>query len=128
MPYDLGKYRYDKGKIYKQVLWFIYKCIDKGPYTHREGMNIVDSLHSPKSISFNSFVDELEKINPVNNYTKSIQRIDETLNLIHEVWNKNPELRLCQLLSNVAKKGGWKSDDLFYLEDSKLIYMLRKEI
>jgi hypothetical protein len=42
MIYNLGRYRYDRGKIYKKVWWFIFKCIDKGPYCYLEGVKIVN--------------------------------------------------------------------------------------
>jgi hypothetical protein len=42
MRYNLGRYRYDRGKIYKKVWWFIFKCIDKGPYCYLEGVKIVN--------------------------------------------------------------------------------------
>lgn len=44
MLYNLGNYRYSKGKIYKQVWWFIYKCIDLGPYSYLTGVDIVNTL------------------------------------------------------------------------------------
>jgi len=43
MRYNLGNYRYDSnGKIYKKVWWFIYKCIDKGPYNYLQGVKVVN--------------------------------------------------------------------------------------
>jgi len=42
--YNLGNYRSHRGKIYKKVWWFIYKCIDKGPYDFMEGVRIVNGL------------------------------------------------------------------------------------
>lgn len=44
MLYNLGNYRYSKGKIYKQVWWFIYRCVDHGPYTYLNGVRIVNTL------------------------------------------------------------------------------------
>ena len=43
MRYNLGPYRYESGKIYKKVWWFIYKCIDKGPYNYLQGVRIVNN-------------------------------------------------------------------------------------
>ena len=48
-------------------------------------------------------------------------RIDIILKKIEEVWKKNPDLRLGQLLTDAANHSGWKgNDDLFYYEDSDL--------
>lgn len=55
----------------------------------------------------------------------SNEEIEETLDIIRKVWQKTPELRLCQLLSNAARKKGWNNNDLFYLEDSKLRKVLK---
>lgn len=44
MIYNLGNYRYKKGKIYKKVFWFIFKCIDKGPYPYMTGVKKVNNL------------------------------------------------------------------------------------
>ena len=44
MPYNLGDYRYNKGKIYQQVFWFWYTCIDSGPYTYMQGVREVNEL------------------------------------------------------------------------------------
>lgn len=55
----------------------------------------------------------------------SNEEIEETLDIIRKVWQKVPELRLCQLLSGAAKKDGWSNNDLFYLEDDKLRKALR---
>ena len=48
-------------------------------------------------------------------------RIKKILKKIKIVWEENPDLRLCQLLANVASNQGWKSwPDLFYFEDDYL--------
>lgn len=44
MTYNLGNYRSKKGKIYRKLWWFIYVCIDKGPYTFLGGVRIVNGL------------------------------------------------------------------------------------
>ena len=44
MRYNLGDYRYDKSKIYRKCLWFIFECIDQGPYTYAEGVKVVNGL------------------------------------------------------------------------------------
>ena len=38
--YTLRNYRFKNGKIYHKR-WFMYKCIDKGPYTDVEGIKQV---------------------------------------------------------------------------------------
>ena len=56
------------------------------------------------------------------------ERIDEILKLISEIWHKNPDLRLCQLIGNCFGSG-----DLYYQEDDELqdklinTYLDRKE-
>lgn len=42
--YNLGNYRYKNLGIYKKVFWFIYKCIDKGPYSYLQGVKRVNEL------------------------------------------------------------------------------------
>lgn len=44
MKYNVGNYRYNNGKIYKQVWWFLFKCIDEGPYNWKEGVKRVNFL------------------------------------------------------------------------------------
>lgn len=56
------------------------------------------------------------------------QDIEETLSIIRKAWGANPELRLCQLLSNASLMFGWKSNDLFYIEDEELRSSLKKYI
>jgi hypothetical protein len=41
MVYNLGRYRYKKGKIYQRVWLFFYKCIDRGPYDYLKGVKKV---------------------------------------------------------------------------------------
>ena len=49
------------------------------------------------------------------------KRIDRVLNLIKEIWEKNPDLRLCQLIENSLE-----SHCLYYYEDDSLEDSLRK--
>lgn len=49
-------------------------------------------------------------------------RIPEILRVIGEVWARNPDLRLGQLMVNVAGK-----TDPFYLEDDVLLERLKGE-
>ena len=44
MRYNLGDFRYDNGRIYKRIWWFIYLCVNKGPYSHKEGVRKVNEL------------------------------------------------------------------------------------
>lgn len=41
--------------------------------------------------------------------------------LIKKVREQYPMLRIGQLLSLAAKRGGWEQDDLFYCPDEKII-------
>ena len=59
------------------------------------------------------------------------KRIEPLLNLIKKIWEKQPDLRLTQLLSNAALSSGeWSDNDLYHLEDDKLykalmLYLVR---
>ena len=44
MMYNLGDYRYNKGKIYQRVWWIFFRCIDRGPYSYMEGVRKVNKL------------------------------------------------------------------------------------
>ena len=57
------------------------------------------------------------------------RRIDEVLNIIKIYWEQHPDLRLCQLLSNIAVSNGWvEGNDLFYLEDDQLIFFIGQSL
>lgn len=68
---------------------------------------------------------------------KDPKRIDEILKLISEIWHKNPDLRLCQLIGNCFKVAEYDRftylKDLYYIEDDVLqdelidTYLDRKE-
>jgi len=48
-------------------------------------------------------------------------RIKPLLADLEKIWNKNPELRLCQLLKILATTyNDFKGHDLFYFEDKDL--------
>ena len=49
------------------------------------------------------------------------KRINKVLAAIGEVWEKNPDLRLGQLLSNV-----YRDPSLYYIEDDKLVEEIKK--
>lgn len=53
-------------------------------------------------------------------------RIDETLELISNIWKKYPDLRLCQLIGNISSHINNESPDLYFLEDSDLIKRLKE--
>ena len=46
---------------------------------------------------------------------REIARIPRLLKLIYDVWSKNPDLRLCQLIGNCFPSG-----DNYYKEDDEL--------
>jgi uncharacterized protein YihD (DUF1040 family) len=57
------------------------------------------------------------------------ERINRILNLIDHIWNKYPDLRLCQLISNTIKVGGqYTVRDIFYVEDDWLEDKLKKDL
>jgi hypothetical protein len=53
------------------------------------------------------------------------ERIDEILNLLSTYWSKNPDLRLGQILENIAGRSG---SHTFYMEDSIVIEWLKKDL
>ena len=55
---------------------------------------------------------------------RDFERIDEILKLISEIWHKNPELRLCQIIGNCFDIE--QISDLYYVEDYKLWDRLEK--
>lgn len=56
------------------------------------------------------------------------ERIDEILKLISEIWHKNPDLRLCQLIGNCFPEHldefGLRDLDTYYIEDTELLSRL----
>ena len=48
------------------------------------------------------------------------KRIDYIIELIKQIWKKNPDLRLCQLIGNCFEPG-----DNYNVEDDILISMLK---
>ncbi len=55
-------------------------------------------------------------------------RINPILDDLKELWNKCPDMRLCQLLHMVAFNSGWTDNDLFYIEDDDIAKQIKKEI
>ncbi|WP_407290773.1 hypothetical protein [Stutzerimonas zhaodongensis] len=54
------------------------------------------------------------------------ERIDEMLELIREVWQDNPDLRLGQLIMNAAHMREPTAENIFYIEDASLEKGLRR--
>ena len=52
---------------------------------------------------------------------RDINRIEPMLELIKELWKVYPDWRLGQLIQNAAARSGWKSNDVFYIEDDQLL-------
>ena len=40
---------------------------------------------------------------------------------IYSVKEKHPELRICQIISNAARLGGWNDNDTFYCPDDVVV-------
>ena len=51
-------------------------------------------------------------------------RIEEILLLLSLFWKKNPDLRLGQIIENIASRSGCHT---FYMEDDKVIEWLTRE-
>ena len=52
---------------------------------------------------------------------RDINRIDTVLSEIKSIWEKNPDLRLGQLISNVIRDPA-----LYYIEDEDLVKVLKE--
>ncbi|CAM3956142.1 DUF1040 family protein [Ectopseudomonas alcaliphila] len=48
------------------------------------------------------------------------ERIDDMLDLIREVWQSNPDLRLGQLIVNAARMHEPATEKIFHIEDGSL--------
>jgi len=48
------------------------------------------------------------------------KRIKEVLALIEDIWARNPDLRLCQIIQSC-----YGTEDIFYVEDEELIEQLK---
>jgi uncharacterized protein YihD (DUF1040 family) len=55
-------------------------------------------------------------------------RIKPLLDALRIYWEMHPDLRLCQMLSNIATIGGWSDKDLYYLEDKDLMEHLKTTV
>lgn len=56
------------------------------------------------------------------------KHIKNVLSKVEELWLKYPELRLCQLISNLHGVGNHEWQDIFFTEDAHLIAIIEKEI
>jgi len=52
---------------------------------------------------------------------RELRRIPEILSILQKIWYEYPDLRLCQLISNIAGK-----NDIFYIEDDILLKQLKE--
>ena len=50
-------------------------------------------------------------------------RITEILELLEKAWKVAPDLRLCQLISNITYS---KQDNIFNIEDEELVEMINE--
>lgn len=57
---------------------------------------------------------------------RNLSRIVPILYILVEIWHYEPDLRLCQILSNAARHSGFKNPDLFSLEDDELYKCLKR--
>jgi uncharacterized protein YihD (DUF1040 family) len=59
---------------------------------------------------------------------RDINRIDKVTNMIKLLWLSYPDLRFFQLIEMIVEKSVHvkQSEDLFYLEDDKLIEVMGK--
>ena len=51
---------------------------------------------------------------------RDINRIEPMLELVRKLWIAYPDMRLGQLIQIAAVKSGWKTNDVFYIEDDQL--------
>lgn len=53
---------------------------------------------------------------------RPVERIDEIIEELRVYWKDNPDLRLAQIISNLAQEKGF--EDPFYFEDYDLLNVL----
>jgi hypothetical protein len=56
---------------------------------------------------------------------RNSERIEELLFLIYHFWRKNPDLRLGQIIENIAIE---LNSNSFYIEDSEIINWIKKNL
>lgn len=59
---------------------------------------------------------------------RPVTRIKPLINDLEKLWNKYPDMRLCQLLHMIAINSGWQNNDLFYIEDDIIAEQIKKEL
>mgnify|MGYP001582812442 CR=1 FL=1 len=57
---------------------------------------------------------------------RNSERIPVILDTLRKAWEANPDLRLCQLLGNMASQPLCDTSDMYYVEDDKLLVRLRE--
>ena len=57
---------------------------------------------------------------------RPVERIPEVLSSLKKVWEKYPDMRLGQLLMNIARLAG-PEQNLFYIEDDELLKRLSRQ-
>ena len=57
---------------------------------------------------------------------RDINRIEPMLELVRKLWIAYPDMRLGQLIQNAAVISGWKTNDVFYIEDDQLANGIKK--
>lgn len=48
-------------------------------------------------------------------------RIPSMLAAVEAAWRRDPDMRLGQLIGNAAWAGGWRTTDLFLIEDDQML-------
>ena len=56
------------------------------------------------------------------------KRIDKITQLLNEIWHEYPDLRFWQLLSVIPMGKATNTPDLFFVEDDKIIEVLKEVI
>lgn len=56
------------------------------------------------------------------------QRIDRIINKLRKYWKTYPDLRLCQMIFNVATQLSEEMGDMFYVEDDEFEKRLDQKI
>ncbi len=54
-------------------------------------------------------------------------RIHQIVSILEEYWEKNPDLRLCQVIMNVTSKTNFSMDP-YYMEDDLFKKLLEEEL
>lgn len=54
-------------------------------------------------------------------------RIHQMVSLLEEYWEKNPDLRLCQVIMNMTSKTNFSMDP-YYMEDDLFKKLLEEEL